>query len=204
MHKIHTPLGKFQKRLFDFVFGLIFAFLSLPVQLCIVLCIVITTLQNPFFIQIRAGRNNIPFKCIKFRTMRGKMKDAGENEQYRITRIGKILRMTGLDELPQIWNVLYGTMSLVGPRPTLLYQTEKYNEYQKQRLSVKQGLTGLAQIKGRNRLSWQERIAYDVEYIQRWSLWLDLYILLKTPLVIFQWQNAYGKDGKNDNFEKVD
>lgn len=133
--------------------------------------------------------------------MRGEMKNAGENEHYRITKIGKILRLTGLDELPQLWNVLYGNMSLVGPRPTLLYQTEKYNEYQKQRLSIKPGLTGLAQIKGRNALSWSQRIEYDVEYIKKWSLSLDFYILFKTPLAVLQWKNAYGKDGKNDNFE---
>lgn len=187
--------------MFDLIFGIFFALLSLPVQLCIIMIIFISTLRNPFFIQVRAGKNNMPFKCIKFRTMRGEMKDAGENEQYRITPIGKILRLTGLDELPQIWNVLYGTMSLVGPRPTLLYQTAKYNEYQKQRLAVKPGITGLAQIKGRNRLSWNERIEYDIQYIKKWSIWLDMYILLCTPLVLFQWKNAYGKDNKNDNFD---
>jgi lipopolysaccharide/colanic/teichoic acid biosynthesis glycosyltransferase len=201
MYKIHKPFSQFQKRLFDLILGLFLAVLSLPFQLGIILLIFITTFENPFFVQIRAGKNNIPFKCIKFRTMSGSMKDAGENEQYRITRIGRILRLTGLDELPQLWNVLYGNMSLIGPRPTLLYQTEKYNEYQKQRLTIKQGLTGLAQIKGRNALSWEERIQYDIEYIQKWSLWLDFYILLKTPFVLLKWQNTYGKDGKNDNFD---
>ncbi len=201
MHKIHKPFSQFQKRVFDFVFGLIFILFSLPIQSCIALLIFMTTFDNPFFVQERAGKNNMPFKCIKFRTMRGKMKDAGENEQYRITRIGKFLRLTGLDELPQLWNVLYGNMSLIGPRPTLLYQTKKYNQFEKQRLTIKQGITGLAQIKGRNALSWEERIKYDVEYIEKWSLWLDFYILIKTPLVLLEWKNAYGKEGKNDNFD---
>lgn len=201
MHKIHKPFSQFQKRLFDLGLGSVFLLLSLPVQLCIALLILITAFQNPVFVQIRAGKNNVPFKCIKFRTMRGTMKNAGENEQYRITHIGKILRLTGLDELPQLWNVFYGNMSLVGPRPTLLYQTEKYTVFQKQRLSVKPGITGLAQIKGRNALSWQERIKYDVQYIEKWNIWLDFYILLKTPFALLQWQNVYGKEGKNDNFD---
>lgn len=200
MYKIHKPFSQFQKRLFDLVSGVLLVFIFLPIQLGIALLVFVTTFENPFFVQERAGKNNIPFRCIKFRTMRGKMKNAGENEAYRITPVGKILRLTGLDELPQIWNVLHGKMSLVGPRPTLTYQTEKYNDYQKQRLLVKPGITGLAQIKGRNRLSWQERIDYDIEYIQKWSLWLDFYILFKTPFALLKWKNAYGKEGKNDNF----
>lgn len=201
MYKIHKPFAQFQKRIFDLGIGIILLLISLPIQIIIMLTILIFCFQNPFFVQIRAGKNNVPFKCIKFRTMRGKMKNPGENESYRITAIGKYLRLTGLDELPQLWNVLFGTMSLVGPRPTLLSQTQKYNAYQQQRLSIKPGITGLAQIKGRNRLSWQERIEYDIEYIRRWSLKLDGWIVLNTPLAMLQWKNAYGKQGKNDNFE---
>ncbi|MCS7029158.1 MAG: sugar transferase [Bacteroidia bacterium] len=201
MSKIDKPIAQFQKRMFDLVLGTVLIVVTLPIQILIAVLIVVTAFQNPIFVQIRAGKYNQPFYCIKFRTMRGKMKNAGENEQYRITKIGKWLRLIGLDELPQLWNVLYGTMSLVGPRPTFLYQTAKYTPYQFQRLKVKPGITGLAQIKGRNRLSWQERIEYDIEYIQKWSLWLDVWILLQTPFAMLRWKDAYGKEGKNDNFE---
>ncbi|MCS7078203.1 MAG: sugar transferase [Bacteroidia bacterium] len=190
-----------QKRIFDILLGTVILIITLPVQILIYILILITTFENPIFIQVRAGKNNKPFYCIKFRTMRGKMINAGENENYRITRIGRVLRLIGLDELPQLWNVLYGNMSLVGPRPTFLYQTAKYTPYQAQRLKVKPGITGLAQIKGRNRLSWQERIEYDIQYVQNWSLRLDIWILLQTPLAMLRWKDAYGKEGKNDNFE---
>lgn len=200
MSRIHQPFWKGVKRMMDIKLALILLLLFLPLGILILFLILISTRNTPFFTQLRAGKNNVPFRCFKFRTMRGVMIDAGSNEQERITPIGNILRKTGLDELPQLWNIVLGSMSLIGPRPTLLSQTALYDDYQKQRLSIKPGLTGLAQIKGRNTLSWQERIDYDVLYLQRWSLGLDIKILFLTLKIPFQWKNTYGKAGKNDNF----
>ena len=117
-------------------------------------------------------------------------------EDPRITRVGKWLRKLSLDELPQLFNVLRGEMSIVGPRPTLLYQIEKYDARQKKRLLVKPGITGWAQINGRNLLTWPERIELDVWYVENWSLWLDLQIIIRTPIIVFKQQGIYGERKK--------
>jgi lipopolysaccharide/colanic/teichoic acid biosynthesis glycosyltransferase len=103
----------------------------------------------------------------------------------RITRVGRVLRKLSLDELPQLWNVVRGDMSLIGPRPTLAYQVERYTSHQRKRLDVKPGITGWAQIHGRARLPWDERIELDVWYVEHHSPWLDLKILARTPLALF-------------------
>ncbi|MCX6092141.1 MAG: sugar transferase, partial [Candidatus Bipolaricaulota bacterium] len=119
----------------------------------------------------------------------------------RITRVGRILRASGIDELPQILNVLAGEMALVGPRPTLAYQVERYDPFQKRRLEVRPGITSLAVVSGRNALSWNERIELDVWYIDHWSLFLDLKIMLRTLwCVLVTREGLYGKDGVNDPF----
>ena len=125
----------------------------------------------------------------------------------RITRVGKVLRNLGLDELPQLINVLRGEMSLVGPRPTLRYQVEQYDEFQLQRLLVRPGITSLAVVSGRNLLSWRERIELDVWYVTHWSLWLDAKIILKTLwAVLVTRRGVYGAEGVNDDFlpEKIE
>ena len=123
------------------------------------------------------------------------------SDDDRITRIGNVLRKWGIDEFPQLINVLKGEMSLVGPRPTLRYQVEKYTAAQKRRLEVKPGLVGWALIHGRNSLSWDERIAYDVWYIDHWSLWLDMKIIAQAfYAVLIKQEGVYGKDGVNDSF----
>jgi lipopolysaccharide/colanic/teichoic acid biosynthesis glycosyltransferase len=104
----------------------------------------------------------------------------------RVTSVGRFLRQYSLDELPQLLNILRGEMSIVGPRPTLEYQVAKYDDFQRQRLLVKPGVTGLAQINGRNALTWPQRIEYDVQYVQRWSYWLDLWILWRTVGVVLR------------------
>jgi lipopolysaccharide/colanic/teichoic acid biosynthesis glycosyltransferase len=119
----------------------------------------------------------------------------------RITRVGRFLRNSGIDELPQVLNVLVGEMSLVGPRPTLSYQVERYSPFQKRRLEVRPGITSLAVVSGRNALSWNERIELDVWYIDHWSLSLDLKIMLRTLwCVLVTREGLYGKDGVNDSF----
>ena len=114
-----------------------------------------------------------------------------EQEDSRITRMGKWLRDTSLDELPQLINVLRGEMSLVGPRPTLPYQVERYDGRQRRRLSLRPGITGWAQVSGRNSLTWPEKIELDIWYVENWSLWLDLKILWQTFRAIFNKQNLY-------------
>jgi len=142
------------------------------------------------FRQTRVGRDGKDFELFKLRTMvvdaehkgAGYAVDAGDS---RITRVGRILRKTSLDELPQLWNVVRGDMSLIGPRPTLRYQVEKYTARQRRRLDVRPGLTGWAQIHGRATLPWADRIELDVWYVENRSPALDLKVLLMTPLALF-------------------
>ena len=142
------------------------------------------------FRQERVGRDGMPFELLKLRTMTvgaehegaGYAVNAGDP---RITRVGRALRRLSLDELPQLWNVLRGDMSVIGPRPTLAYQVEQYTPRQRRRLDVKPGLTGWAQIHGRARLPWDERIELDVWYVEHRSPLVDLKILLRTPRALF-------------------
>ena len=140
--------------------------------------------------QRRVGREGEEFDLLKLRTMvvGAEREGAGfaVNEgDPRITRVGRVLRRLSLDELPQLWNVVRGEMSLIGPRPTLRYQVEKYTPRQRRRLDVKPGITGWAQIHGRARLPWEERIELDVWYVEHRSPALDLEILLRTPFALF-------------------
>ncbi len=135
-----------------------------------------------FFIQDRAGYNGRVFKIIKFKTMNDKINKKGEllSDGERITIIGSFLRFFSLDELPTLWNILVGHMSLVGPRPLLVSYLDRYNEDQLRRLEVKPGLTGWAQVNGRNSISWEKKFEYDVWYIDNRSFKLDLLIIIKT------------------------
>jgi lipopolysaccharide/colanic/teichoic acid biosynthesis glycosyltransferase len=140
--------------------------------------------------QRRVGLRGTDFELVKLRTMRvgAEREGAGYavNEgDPRITRVGRVLRRLSLDELPQLWNVVRGDMSLVGPRPTLAYQVEKYTPRQRRRLDVKPGITGWAQVHGRARLPWDERIELDVWYVEHRSPWVDLKILVRTPAALF-------------------
>ena len=152
-----------------------------------------------FFTQMRAGRNGTPFRIYKFRTLRVGPKDLQHPKRY-LTRTGAFLRHWALDELPQLWNVVRGNMSLVGPRPTLCEQAEAYGSFERKRLRVKPGLTGWAQINGRNALSWPERIELDVWYVEHRSFWLDMRILMRTPRALMQEKGVYGPGGTNDTF----
>jgi lipopolysaccharide/colanic/teichoic acid biosynthesis glycosyltransferase len=140
--------------------------------------------------QRRVGLNGEEFELLKLRTMElgAEQKGAGfavDEGDPRITRVGRLLRRLSIDEVPQLWNVVRGDMSLVGPRPTLAYQVERYTPRQRRRLEVKPGVTGWAQIHGRARLPWDERIELDVWYVEHRSPWLDLKILMRTPLALF-------------------
>ena len=141
--------------------------------------------------QSRVGRNGVDFEVLKLRSMvvgaeklgAGYAVDQGDR---RITRVGRILRRTSIDELPQLWNILCGDMSVIGPRPTLRFQVEQYDERQWRRLEIKPGLTGWAQVRGRASLPWAERIDLDVWYVDHRSPRVDLEILLRTPLALFR------------------
>ncbi len=182
------------KRLFDFVAAVLAILLLSPLLGLIALAILISDGGPVFFRQERVGKDGKRFRVFKFRTMITDAESKGlfthENDP-RITRIGKLLRRWSLDELPQLLNVLLGHMSLVGPRPTLPYQVEKYDARQHGRLLVRPGITGLAQVKGRNALTWPEKIELDLEYIQRMSFWLDLKIIFLTIPALFQKKALY-------------
>jgi lipopolysaccharide/colanic/teichoic acid biosynthesis glycosyltransferase len=144
----------------------------------------------PLYRQRRVGLHGREFELVKLRTMTvgAERQGAGYavNEgDPRITRVGRVLRRLSLDEIPQLWNVVLGDMSLIGPRPTLAYQVEQYTPRQRRRLDVKPGITGWAQIHGRARLPWEERIELDVWYVEHRSPWLDLKILARTPAALF-------------------
>lgn len=194
------------KRIFDIfvsLFGLIILF---PLFLVVAMLVKIDSPGRIFFMQERIGKAGKPFYPFKFRTMIEGAASQGlghtvSKDDERITGVGKFLRKWGIDELPQLLNVLKGEMSLVGPRPTLRYQVEKYNDFQKKRLLVKPGLAGWALVHGRNSLSWEKRIEYDVWYVEHWSLWLDMKIIFKTfYLIFFKQEGVYGKNGINDSF----
>jgi lipopolysaccharide/colanic/teichoic acid biosynthesis glycosyltransferase len=140
--------------------------------------------------QRRVGKDAVEFELLKLRTMVVGAENLGagyavDEGDPRITRAGRVLRRLSLDELPQLWNVLRGDMSLIGPRPTLAYQVERYTPRQRRRLEVKPGITGWAQVHGRAKLPWDERIELDVWYVEHRSFWLDLKILAKTPFALF-------------------
>jgi len=140
--------------------------------------------------QVRVGKDGADFELLKLRTMTvgAETQGAGfavDKGDTRITRAGRVLRRLSVDELPQLWNVIRGEMSVIGPRPTLRYQVERYTDRQRRRLEVKPGITGWAQIHGRATLPWDERIELDVWYVENRSAWVDLKILARTPLALF-------------------
>lgn len=167
---------------------LVLAITAVPASVLALVCAVAVRLgsQGPiFFHQTRIGASGRPFTVLKFRTMA----DGPEGNPLFpdagcITRIGRLLRRMSLDELPQLVNVARGEMSIVGPRPTLAYQVARYTDRQRQRLSVRPGITGLAQVRGRNALSWPERIEMDLEYVERQSVALDLRIIAASLAVV--------------------
>ncbi|MCL5981599.1 MAG: sugar transferase [Firmicutes bacterium] len=184
------------KRLMDF-WGSLFALMLIsPFFLVVAVAIKLDSSGPVFFRQERAGKDGRVFKIFKFRTMVVDAETMGagvfvEKEDSRITKVGKWLRDTSLDELPQLINVLLGEMSLVGPRPTLPYQVERYDERQRQRLLLRPGITGWAQVSGRNSLTWPEKIELDIWYVENRSLRLDIRILWQTIYVIFDKQDLY-------------
>lgn len=183
----------FIKRAADIVIAVvgILALIVIPVLIIIPIAIRLDSKGPAVFTQERAGKDGKVFKIFKFRTMRIPEESLDENgnqlqPKQRITRVGRILRKTSLDELMQLFNVLNGTMSIVGPRPTLPYQIERYTPRQRGRLNMRPGVTGWAQVNGRNDLSWTEKIEFDLEYVEHYSIWFDIKILFKTVAVVLK------------------
>jgi lipopolysaccharide/colanic/teichoic acid biosynthesis glycosyltransferase len=173
------------KRVLDLAVAATVGIVAAPVLAGIAIAIKLESRGPIFFRQERIGRNGRAFEIVKFRTLVNEpVRTPGDfllsASDERITRVGAFLRRWSLDELPQLWNVLRGDMSIVGPRPTLRYQVEQYDDFQRRRLEVAPGVTGWAQIAGRNSLSWPERIKLDVWYVEHRSLLLDLRILVAT------------------------
>lgn len=176
------------KPFFDWLFALIGLIISLPITLIITVLLYVANDGKPFFFQLRPGKNERIFKLVKFKTMNDKQDIAGNllPDEQRLTSIGKFVRKTSLDELPQLINVLLGHMSLVGPRPLLVNYLPLYNTHQRHRHDVKPGITGWAQVNGRNAISWQQKFNFDVWYVQNQSFGLDCKILLLTVLKVFK------------------
>jgi sugar transferase EpsL len=175
------------KRLFDIIFSMAALITCSPLLLLISFLILIIDGKPILFKQSRSGLNQHPFKFYKFRTMKNKKSEHGSilQDSDRITHLGRLLRKTSLDELPTFINVLKGEMSVVGPRPLLERYLTRYDDFQIRRLKVKPGITGLAQIRGRNNLSWEEKFFFDVNYIDNQNLFLDIKIIIITIISVF-------------------
>lgn len=188
----------FFKRFIDFIVALMGLILLSPVIIIVSIFLYFDFNGNPFFKQKRPGRNERVFEIIKFKTMNDKRDSNGQllPDNQRITILGQFIRKSSLDEIPQLINVLKGDMSLIGPRPLRTFYLPYYNDNERIRHNVRPGITGLAQVSGRNFLSWEERFKFDIEYVKTLSFSLDLDIILKTAKKAFS-----GKDVAEDPFE---
>ena len=186
--------AKFFKRVIDFTLSLVALIVLFPVLLVLTVMGAVAMGGNPFFTQLRPGKIDKKtgeekiFKLVKFRTMSNKKDENGDllPDDVRLNKYGRILRSTSLDELPELWNILKGDMAIVGPRPLLVRYIPRYSATQRRRPLVRPGLTGYAQIHGRNAISWEEKFAYDVEYVDHITLWGDIKILMGTVKAVFK------------------
>ncbi len=176
------------KRILDVAGALVLLSLSIPVLLLAMLAVALTMGMPVLYRQTRSGRGGHPFELLKLRTMHAAVNasDSPSSDEKRLTGTGRVLRATSIDELPQLWNVLRGDMSLVGPRPLLPQYLERYSPEQARRHEVLPGITGLAQVSGRNTLTWEEKFALDVWYVDHRSLALDLRIMGRTLLSLLR------------------
>ena len=197
-------MQKVLKRIIDVTVSLMGLIALFPICLLAAVVIKFTSPGPVFFMQDRAGENGEIFRLCKFRTMThgAEEKSVGRyisEKEELLTPVGKFLRRWAVDELPQLWNVIKGDMSLVGPRPTLPYQIAMYSEFQRRRLDSKPGITGWAQVNGRNVLSWPERIELDLWYVDNWSIWLDLKVMIMTIPALTRKEFAFAReDAGND------
>lgn len=185
--------AKYIKRMLDFILSLIALIVLSPLMIIIGILVRIKLGRPVIFKQKRPGKNEKIFTLYKFRTMTDEKDEQGNllADEKRLTKFGKFLRSTSLDELPELWNILKGEMAIVGPRPLLVEYLPLYNEEQKHRHDIKPGLTGLAQISGRNAIQWEEKFKEDIEYVNNITFIQDTKIILKTFIKVFK------KDGIN-------
>jgi len=199
-------MRKFLNRIFDIAVSLLVVVILLPVFVVIVIAIKLSSKGPAIFKQERAGKKGKPFIFYKFRTMKADVDPFGSSpktgDDPRLTRVGKFLREYSLDELPQLFNILKGDMSIVGPRPLYVSQMAEWDERQKKRLLVKPGLTGLAQISGRGELTREEKLELDVKYVETTGFWLDLKIILATIAQVFGRRNIYEKRYSKTEFTR--
>ncbi len=188
--------SRFIKYLFDRIIAAIALLVFSPVLIFTGIAIYFRMGHPIVFTQARPGKNSEIFKFYKFRTMTDERDSSGNSlpDEKRLTAFGQFLRKTSLDELPQLWNVLKGDMSFVGPRPLIVKYLDRYTPEQARRHDVLPGITGLAQVKGRNAISWEDKFKLDVWYVDNWSVWLDLKILLMTVLKVVQ-QDGINQQG---------
>ena len=182
MYKIYI------KSITDFCISLLVLILASPILILITLLLFFSNKGKPFFFQLRPGKNDKIFKIIKFKTMNDKKESEGNllSDAKRLTKVGAFVRKTSLDEIPQLINVIKGDMSLIGPRPLLPEYLPLYNDFQKRRHEVKPGITGWAQVNGRNLISWQQKFDYDIWYVENISFLLDCKIVFLTIKKVFK------------------
>jgi lipopolysaccharide/colanic/teichoic acid biosynthesis glycosyltransferase len=202
-------MSRLLKSLLDRVAALVLLVVLSPLMLLVSLWVLVDDGWPVLLVQRRAGKDGVPFGMLKFRTMVVDAVEIGRRmrlsedpfgivpDDPRITRSGRILRRTSLDELPQLVNVLRGQMSIVGPRPDLVEQAANYSEHDRRRLAVRPGITGWSQVHGRDEIGWPERIEQDIWYVEHWSLWLDLRVLLKTVGQFFRAEPTPVEDTMN-------
>lgn len=180
--------ANFIKPLFDFIISCLAFLMLFPIFFVLTLLLTIANKGTPFFIQPRVGQKGQIFTIIKFRTMNNLKDVQGDllSDDKRLTWIGKIVRKTSLDEIPQLFNVMKGEMSIVGPRPLLIEYLPLYSDYQKRRHEVKPGITGWVGVNGRNAISWDEKFKLDVWYVDHQSFWLDLKIIVMTIVKVLK------------------
>lgn len=174
--------AKFFKRILDFILSLCALIVLSPLLIVLIIFGVIFMRGNPFFTQERPGKDEKIFKLIKFRSMDNRKNEDGDMlpDEIRLNKYGRFLRSTSLDELPELWNILKGDMSIVGPRPLVVSYLPYYTEEERHRHYVRPGLTGLAQVNGRNSISWTEKFSYDLQYVNNLTFRQDMYIFIET------------------------
>lgn len=182
------------KQIFDFSASFLTLIILSPVLVITSIASLIFQGFPILFYHERLGKDGVPFKMVKFRSMLNTPSLSAEHDKKRLTKWGRFIRQTSIDELPVLFNVLKGDMSLVGPRPLPIKYLSRFNSFQLKRISIRPGITGLAQVKGRNHLSWDERFNYDIKYVENHSFFSDIIIIFKTIVIVLSTKNVSGKN----------